>query len=55
VLCCTPNALADCGCDTALGTIASDEAIYSVTRDSGFTRFRRVLTTPFNRIFEVRR
>lgn len=55
VLCCTPNALADCGCDTALGTIASDEAIRAVTRDGGFTRFRRVLTTPFNRIFEVRR
>jgi SAM-dependent methyltransferase len=51
VLCCTPNALATG--KHALGTIASDDAIGSIFRDAGFTRFRRATETPFNRVFEV--
>jgi SAM-dependent methyltransferase len=53
VLCCTPNALATG--NHALGTIASDDAIGSLFRDAGFSRFRRAAETPFNRVFEVGR
>lgn len=53
VLCCTPNALASGG--YALGTVASDEALESVAREAGFTKFRRAAETPFNRIFEIRK
>lgn len=53
VLICTPNALAGGG--SALGTLASEDALASLFRQVGFTRFRRATETPFNRIFEVRR
>jgi 2-polyprenyl-3-methyl-5-hydroxy-6-metoxy-1,4-benzoquinol methylase len=52
VLCCTPNAVASGG--TALGTIATDDALRQVLTEAGFSNFERVLSTPFNRIFEAR-
>jgi SAM-dependent methyltransferase len=53
VLICTPNALATGG--TALGTVATDEALAEVARVGGLTHFRRALETPLNRIFELKR
>ena len=53
VLCCTPNALASGG--YALGTVATDEALAQVSREAGFSHFRRATETPFNRIFEIRK
>jgi SAM-dependent methyltransferase len=52
VLVCTPNALAT-GSE-ALGTVATDEAVGAVIHGGGLSRFRRVLETPLNRIFEAR-
>lgn len=52
VLVCTPNALATG--EDALGTVATDDALGSVVRAGGLSRFRRVLETPLNRIFEAR-
>jgi SAM-dependent methyltransferase len=52
VLICTPNALATG--QTALGTIATDRVLGDVVTGGGFTHFRRVCETPFNRIFEAR-
>lgn len=52
VLVCTPNALAT-GSE-ALGTVATDEALAAVVYEGGLSRFRRVLETPLNRIFEAR-
>ncbi len=52
VLVCTPNALAT-GSE-ALGTVATDEALAAVVSQGGLSRFRRVLETPLNRIFEAR-
>lgn len=51
-LCCTANALAQGG--TALGAVASEDALREVVLKGGFTQFRRAAETPFNRIFEVR-
>ena len=53
VLCCTPNAVGSGG--TALGTVASDEALRDVVARGGLSRFRRATETPFNRIFEAKR
>lgn len=55
VLCCTPNAIASGGAASALGTIATDEALEKVVKSGGFTKFARVVETAFNRIFEARR
>jgi SAM-dependent methyltransferase len=52
VLVCTPNALATG--HTALGTIATEQALREVVTAGGFRRFRRATETPFNRIFEAR-
>lgn len=52
VLVCTPNALLNGG--EALGTVATDDALAAVVHKGGLSRFRRVLTTPLNRIFEAR-
>jgi SAM-dependent methyltransferase len=52
VLVCTPNALAT-GTE-AIGTVATDEAVRAVVEQGGMGRFRRVLETPLNRIFEAR-
>lgn len=52
VLCCTPNALATG--PMALGTVATDSALREVAEAAGFTRFRRAMTSPFNRFFEIR-
>jgi SAM-dependent methyltransferase len=53
VLCCTPNAVGSGG--TALGTVASDEALRDVAARGGLSWFRRATETPFNRIFEAKR
>lgn len=53
VLCCTPNAVASG--DTALGTVASDDALRNVVAAGGLSHFRRATETPFNRIFEAKR
>jgi 2-polyprenyl-3-methyl-5-hydroxy-6-metoxy-1,4-benzoquinol methylase len=52
VLCCVPNAIASG--KTALGTIASDDALKAVLKEAGFNSFRRAMETPFNRLFEAR-
>lgn len=53
-LLCTPSSLAqDVG--LALGTQAGPARIRDVTTAAGFTGFRAVAETPFNRVFEVRR
>ena len=52
VLICTPNALATGG--EAIGTIATERKLRNVAAEGGFSRFRRVTETPFNRIFEAR-
>jgi SAM-dependent methyltransferase len=52
VLCCTPNAVATG--PMALGTVATDDALREVAMAAGFSRFRRVMASPFNRFFEVR-
>jgi SAM-dependent methyltransferase len=54
VLCCMPDGVAACGCEHALGTIATEGRLREVASRAGFTRFRRIAETPFNRIFEVR-
>jgi SAM-dependent methyltransferase len=52
-LICTPSARAQRG-GYALGAQATEEQLRGITERAGFTRFRRVLDTPVNRIFEVR-
>ncbi len=52
-LCCTANALALGG--SALGAVASEDALRETVQSGGFTQFRRAAETPFNRIFEARR
>ena len=52
-LLCTPSSLAqDVG--LALGTQAGPARIRDVTTAGGFTRFRSVAETPFNRVLEAR-
>jgi len=52
-LCCTANAIAQGG--TALGAVASEDALKETVFAGGFKAFRRATETPFNRIFEVRK
>jgi SAM-dependent methyltransferase len=52
VLVCTPNAVATG--PVALGTVATEHDLQGVAEQAGFTRFRRAMDTPFNRLFEVR-
>src|SRR5829696_8942965 len=52
-LCCTANAIAQGG--SALGAVATEDAIREVVVDGGLAEFRRAAETPFNRIFEARR
>jgi SAM-dependent methyltransferase len=53
-LLCVPNALSQHG-GQALGNQAGPRALEQVTREAGLTRFRRVRSTPFNHVYEVRR
>jgi hypothetical protein len=46
-----PNALASGG--TALGNQATDQQLCEIVRAGGLSGFRRAITTPFNRVFEV--
>jgi 2-polyprenyl-3-methyl-5-hydroxy-6-metoxy-1,4-benzoquinol methylase len=52
-LCCTANAIAQGG--TALGAVATEEALKEAVLAGGFKNFRRAAETPFNRIFEARK
>lgn len=52
VLCCTPNAIAEGG--TALGTIATDQALRDVVLAGGLSNFARVADSPTNRVFQAR-
>jgi predicted O-methyltransferase YrrM len=48
---CVPNSLAQGG--PALGGLVTDERLKEVVQAGGFSKFRRALATPFNRIIEV--
>jgi SAM-dependent methyltransferase len=50
---CTPAARAQPG-GHALGNQVPDPTWAAIAADAGFTRFRRVAETPFNRVFEIR-
>jgi 2-polyprenyl-3-methyl-5-hydroxy-6-metoxy-1,4-benzoquinol methylase len=52
VLICTPHALSESH-SRALGTLASEAALRGVAQTGGFSLFRRVTETPFNRVFEA--
>ncbi|HEX7104344.1 MAG TPA: methyltransferase domain-containing protein [Acidothermaceae bacterium] len=52
-LICTPSARSQKG-GWALGAQATDEQLQSVATQGGFTRFRRAVDTPVNRIIEIR-
>ena len=52
-LVCTPSARAQAG-GWALGAQATDAQLRSVTEQGGFSRFRRAVDTPVNRVIEVR-
>ena len=52
-LVCTPSARSQPG-GWALGAQATDEQLRSIAEQGGFTRFRRAVETPVNRIIEVR-
>ena len=52
-LVCTPSARSQSG-GWALGAQATDEQLRSITEQGGFSRFRRAVDTPVNRIIEVR-
>ena len=51
---CVPNGLSQPG-GYSLGAQAGEAAIRQVVTDAGFTRFRCVAESPFNKIFETRR
>jgi SAM-dependent methyltransferase len=50
---CTPSARSQAG-GWALGAQATDHQLLAITAQAGFTRFRRAVDTPVNRIIEVR-
>jgi SAM-dependent methyltransferase len=52
-LICTPSARSQAG-GWALGAQATDSQLQAITAQAGFTRFRRAVDTPVNRIIEVR-
>lgn len=52
-LVCTPSARSQPG-GWALGAQATDEQLRSITAQGGFSRFRRAVDSPINRIIEVR-
>ena len=53
LLICVPSSLAQ-EVGLGLGAQASDASLHEVFRGAGFTRIRKAVETPFNRIFEVR-
>ncbi|MBN6051828.1 methyltransferase domain-containing protein [Nonomuraea sp. RK-328] len=50
---CVPNALSQPG-GYALGAQAGEARIRDLSREAGFTRFRRAAETPFNLVYEIR-
>lgn len=52
-LCCTPAARSQEG-GYSLGAQAGPAALRQVATDAGFTRFRRVIGTPLNDVYEIR-
>ena len=53
LLVCVPASLSQ-EVGKALGAQASDASLEAVFRDAGFTRVRKAIETPFNRVFEAR-
>ncbi len=53
LLICVPTSLSQ-EVGKALGAQASDSSLNQVFRDGGFTRVRKAVETPFNRVFEAR-
>lgn len=51
-LCCVPHGMVDGG--AALGTVVTDSRLEEIMLGAGFGKFRRVMTTRFNRVLEVR-
>ena len=52
VLCCTPHGMINGG--AALGAVVSDGRLEEFMRSAGFRTFRRVMSTRFSRVIEVR-
>jgi hypothetical protein len=52
-LVCTPSARSQPG-GWALGAQATDEQLRSISQQAGFSRFRRAVDAPVNRIIEIR-
>ncbi len=52
-LICTPSARSQPG-GWALGAQASDEQLQSIAKQAGFSRFRRAVDAPVNRVIEIR-
>jgi SAM-dependent methyltransferase len=50
---CVPNAMSQDG-GHALGAQAGETVMRGVVADAGFTRFRRVVESPFNLVYEIR-
>ncbi len=53
-LICVPASLSQPG-EKGLGAQASDASLFEVFREAGFTRVRKAIETPFNRVFEARK
>ncbi len=53
LLVCVPASLSQ-EVGKGLGAQASDASLFEVFRDAGFTRVRKAIETPFNRVFEAR-
>ena len=53
LLVCVPASLSQ-EVGLGLGAQASDSALEAVFREGGFTRIRKAVETPVNRVFEVR-
>jgi 2-polyprenyl-3-methyl-5-hydroxy-6-metoxy-1,4-benzoquinol methylase len=53
ILICVPCSLSQEG-ERGMGAQASDSSLLQVFRDGGFTRVRKAVETPFNRVFEAR-
>jgi SAM-dependent methyltransferase len=51
-LCCVPHGMVDAG--AALGTLVTDARLREIMLGAGFSSFRRVMTTRFNRVLEIR-
>ena len=51
-LICVPHSLANNG--LSLGAQAGEERIKKLVKDSNFTKFRRVMDSPINMVYEIK-